>query len=315
MAMYYAEWIHRTHDILKRLQNCLPFTGYPLSDDAGYDPFFIVGSGRSGSTLLRRMLIAHPDVYIPPESWVLGRCVKLWRQHPSLTWRDRVYLILAQFEYTPRMRERGWPELAPVAQRLLAVEPKARSLARIIDMVYRFSAEQDSDCRRWGDKTPLSTFSLPRIRSVFPSARFIHLIRDGCDVTFSYLQAGRYHDLKLAARRWAAAAKLASRFCRRHSDQCIEIRYEQLVTKPEETLRQVCGLLDLEFIPRMIESEDVACRMKNVSKTNPFTENVLRPVFADSIGKGRRALSADQRQLIAPIIGKELARLGYDPCS
>lgn len=315
MAMYYAEWVHRTHDILKRLQNCLPFTGYPLFDDAEYDPFFIIGSGRCGTTLLRRMLIAHPDVYIPPESWMLGRCVKLWRQNPSLTWRDRVYLIVAQFEYTPGMREAGWPELAPVAKRLLEVEPKARSLARIIDMVYRFSAQDDSDCRRWGDKTPLSTFSLPRIRSVFPSAKFIHLIRDGCDVTFSCLQAGRYQDLRLAARRWAASTKLASRFCQRYHGQCLEVRYEQLVLKPEETLRQVCDLLDLEFLPRMVESEDMTSKMKNVSKTNPFTENVRRPVFADSIGKGRRALSADQRQLIAPIIGKELERLGYAACN
>ena len=55
---------------LVRLARHLPvlLRGRPLHGRDRYRPFFIVGSGRCGSTLLRAMLEAHPDVHVPPES-------------------------------------------------------------------------------------------------------------------------------------------------------------------------------------------------------------------------------------------------------
>ena len=46
--------------------------GYPLHRSEDIHPFFIIGPDRSGNTLMRRVLEAHEDVHIPPESYVLG---------------------------------------------------------------------------------------------------------------------------------------------------------------------------------------------------------------------------------------------------
>ena len=50
--------------------------GRPLHSTVRYMPFFIIGSGRSGNTLLRTILETHPEVHIPPETYVIGKVNK-----------------------------------------------------------------------------------------------------------------------------------------------------------------------------------------------------------------------------------------------
>src|ERR1700694_1325061 len=84
---------------LRRLVRHLPLLlgGRPLHGPERYRPFFIVGSGRCGSTLLRAMLEAHPALHIPPER-ALGPMVRDYRRYSRLPWNVVLRIVLGRLE-------------------------------------------------------------------------------------------------------------------------------------------------------------------------------------------------------------------------
>ncbi|MCK5296076.1 MAG: sulfotransferase, partial [Alphaproteobacteria bacterium] len=63
-----------------------------------YNPFFITGAGRSGTSLVRRILIANTDIHIPPETYVLGNCVLNFEMFQFMPWEELVDIVLDLFE-------------------------------------------------------------------------------------------------------------------------------------------------------------------------------------------------------------------------
>lgn len=286
--------------------------GIPLQRQEGFAPFFVVGSGRCGSTLLRRILQASDEVHIPPEAYSLPPARHFVLRHRDRSWSYVVRNVLAFYELHP---EFGSFELSlrGLVPELLELSADRRSLARIIDAIYRYHGQQRGQTfTRWGDKTPLHSFHMPEILQVFPDARFIHLIRDGADVAASRLQAGFEADITAAARRWQSAVNAVQAFARQHTGICLDVRYEHLVSETVEAVKTICAFLDLHFDASMIESREHAGNMGDVGILEHH-KNVFRPVNPDSIGRGRRALTAQQLADLHRVIGRDLQRLGYDP--
>ena len=69
-------WTYLLSDLWWRSRRIVTGQRVPLNRDEGYRPFFIVGSGRSGNTLMRRVLQTSPELHIPPETFVLGDCIE-----------------------------------------------------------------------------------------------------------------------------------------------------------------------------------------------------------------------------------------------
>lgn len=90
---------------------------------------------------------------------------------------------------------------------------------------------------RWGDKTPHHVRELVRLGKAFPKAKFIHIMRDGRDVSSSLRKKRWYGPTIHAAWIWAEsvrAGRLAGQAL--GSDRYIEIRYEDLIVNTEATL-------------------------------------------------------------------------------
>lgn len=306
--------LESVHDRFYGLHQLSPRRGCPLNKKEEFNPFFIIGSGRSGNTLLRRILYSHPDIYIPPETYVLGRSIKLFRQNRHLSWAETVHTILAQFEFHQEF-ETFNISLRPLVNSLVEVPLKSRSLSFILNSFYCYCAsESNKSFKRWGDKTPLNTFCLDDILSVFPDAQFIHLVRDGCDASYSYLRSGIYRDIEGAAQRWTDSVKAASKFVENHPGHCFEVRYENLVSKPEESIKQICDFLNIEFRKKMLLLSSNIYDMGDVTM-RPHHRQILQPISTNSIGKGRSNLSIEEKQTIERIINGELERLNYEPCT
>jgi hypothetical protein len=286
----------------------LPGPGFSGPDHI--DPVFIVGSGRSGTTLLRRMLMQGGQIHIPPESYVLGTVIKrygIWRLAP---WRSTVRHVLSEFESYPEFALFD-VSLRPVESALIETPPSSRNLATIIDAIYRFhSREKGSGANRWGDKTPLNAYCLPDIRLVFPAARFVHMLRDGCDVVSSMIDMGRYATVEEAARRWNTSIDAVGRFAQVHADSVLEIRYEDLATHPEATMRAVCTWLGLDYRDDMVTSASSAPDLGDVP-TLGHHRQVLAPITTSSIGRGRRGLDDAERRQLQRLLGANLASTGY----
>jgi hypothetical protein len=287
-------------DLLRRISLSISWQDHPLHRHEGYRPFFIIGSGRCGMTLLRRILIANSELHIPPETYVLGRTTRLYTKFKNAAWEDLVDIVLAAFEFHPQFDTFDL-SLRPLAVRLKETPPSSRSLAFILNAFYRFHASScGSPATRWGDKTPLNAFCLGRIQSVFPDAQFIHLVRDGVDVVASMIKMGL--SLETSVDRWRTALQICRRFVEVHSDVAIELQYEDLVLDPERVVRQVCDFLQTTYDEKMLHSETLASEMGDVPKLRHH-ENVGRPITSETVGWARRTLSPDELQQIEYLIG------------
>ncbi|HEX6923051.1 MAG TPA: sulfotransferase, partial [Bacillales bacterium] len=89
--------VYKIHDAVdKRIKQFAG--GHKLRSDAAdlsCRPFFIIGSGRSGNTLLRTILFQNPDIVIPPESYVLGKAIRRYRQLSWLEWEELCSVVIS----------------------------------------------------------------------------------------------------------------------------------------------------------------------------------------------------------------------------
>lgn len=312
----------------------LPFRGYPLHGAARHAPFFVIGVGRSGNTLFRRILTAHSELHIPPETFVLGSVLEDFpRVARHSSWPDLVQWVLGRFAFHAEWHTFD-AELGPLARRLAEVPPEERNLATILDGFFRYHGEvHGTPKKRWGDKTPLNSLdqraargkpaerlgrgtprTLERLARVFPDARFVHIYRDGVDNVYSHLRGGFFADAEDAAKRWLHVVRQCANFCERHPDRSLAVRYEDLVRDTERVVRDTCAFLGVAFEEPMLRSEKAAARMGDVPEWS-WHAQVGKPVNAQNPGKGRAFLTAREKDLVQHLIGSELARLGYPPAT
>jgi len=270
-------------------------------------PLFVIGSGRSGNTLVRRVLMASGQIHIPPETFVLGDLIDLWPRTALLSWRERVWLFCAHFE-----KHRHWPtfelpnldEFAAEARHL-----RPRRLRPLIEAFYFYLARKNgSTARRWGDKTPWNTYHLPAIGHMFPHARYLWLVRDGRDVALSYRDAGLIADLPGAAQRWCEANAACARFAR-WSRNVLQIHYEDIATEPDRAFRRMFDWADLTYSADYLTARPTA--LGDVEQLDHHAQ-VARAISTGSVGKWRAAPDAGALSTLPPAFHDCLARLGYE---
>jgi hypothetical protein len=262
--------------------------------------------------LLRRILAGGGEIHIPPETYVLGTAISLFRRTQHLGWRQQVNLTLAQFEFHPEFEDFEL-NLRELAAEVSALPPGRRSLATLFDSFYRFHRDSiGSTASRWGDKTPLNVYSMERIRTVFPDAVFLHVVRDGVDVASSYVRAGLMNNLEDAALRWRTSLEAVEAFSRRHPEQCLELRYERLVSDPVAEAKRATDFAGLRFVPDMVTELAHIDQMGDVTNRS-YHGDVHRPVHAGSVGAGRRDLTPADLADLQRAIGPTLVRWNYPP--
>ena len=209
---------------------------------------FVVGSPRSGTTLLRLMLDAHPQLAIPPETGFIPHTLSCI----GGTDANRRQAFCEKLVNFPAIAP-AWSDFG-ISRRALLNELAALMpfhLDEAIRCFYRLYAARFGKTR-WGDKTPNYGLYAPAIQRMLPEASFVHIIRDGRDVALSlrnlWFAPGK--DMSSLARQWRRDVSLT----RKRSAGCryIEIRYESLVREPELELRKICEFIQLNYDPAMM---------------------------------------------------------------
>jgi len=269
-------------------------------------PFFIVGAGRSGTTLLRLILTGHSRLHIPPETWFLRDLVRQFPLTGALTQPQREQAVAAM------VRHERWPDLGLDARDLrdsAAGLPPGAGLRELIELVYaRLLAMSGKP--RLGDKTPHYFAIVPDLAALFPEAAFIYLVRDGRDVAISWIDAGweRYYERGFEWPRAMACLRRDRRACQ---ERVLEVRYEDLVQHLEPTVRRICDFLGEAFEPAML---DWPARVEQVAVRDRHLHGRLSQPLSDAaVAVWQRRLSGGECFAMEACLHQELREGGYAP--
>jgi hypothetical protein len=223
-----------------------------------FPSFFLVGTGRSGTTLLRAMLTGHPAVEIPGETGFLPRLLRLrgmWWSERGL--RPAIFLRLAFAN--GRLARSGLD--AETVARLLAEDRPYDSYQEAITRLYASFAS--SETRMVGDKTPGYIGHLPLLTSAFPDARVVQVVRHPLDVVASLRRQPWGPDgVRAAALTWRLDQERARDSGLAEGGRMQMVRLEDLVARPEEELQRVARHLGLDAHPSMLRFQAHAERIK-----------------------------------------------------
>jgi hypothetical protein len=274
---------------------------------ASRPPFpFIVACGRSGTTLVQAMLNAHPEMAIPPEAHFL---VPVGRGVPVRDGRIDIEQVASRWERHPYFAL--W-ELPPDRLREALSRAKPATYPDAARTLYALYAEGRGKAR-YGDKTPKHVLNLPYLADAFPEARFIHLLRDGRDVTCSFI-ARRIgpRDAVEGAIRWKRTVARGRRDgARLPRGRYLEVRYEDFVADPEGNLRRICELIDLPWDGSMLEYREGLDRMLPEGHLRDLHENVYRPP-TEGLRDWRREMMPEEVAVFEALAGDLLSELGYE---
>jgi Sulfotransferase family len=206
---------------------------------------FVVGVGRSGTTLLRLMLDAHPGLTIPPETHFAPELIRAAGKRRASA-DGLAEIVVSQRQWGDFGLDEG-----ELRARLAALDPlDAAGALRAFYALYAQRAGKP----RWGDKTPIYVEHMLEIAAALPEARFVHLIRDGRDVALSRIRRALDEPppVDRVAKNWARRIRDARKQARR-LPHYMELRYEDLVTDTEAALRRVCELIELPYDAAMLD--------------------------------------------------------------
>ncbi|MBJ70170.1 MAG: hypothetical protein CMN31_02175, partial [Sandaracinus sp.] len=259
-------------------------------------PFFVVGAPRTGTTLLRRVLVAHPDVAIPPESFFLAEYLEA--EHVPLARRLALWV-----------RD---PELIEWGQCFTERDFEGcEDMAAVVRRAHALFAEREG-ARVWGQKTPRLVRYWALLSRLFPDAVFLHPTRDPRAVVSS-LARSPAHQLNalVGARRWRDDTAIGIEMERALGERVLRYDYEELATDPEGTARRVCAHLDIDFDPAMLEAPSEKLRLKKSEERAGHHTNVAAPISAASVERWREDLSAEEQAVVAHVTGEVARALGY----
>jgi Uncharacterised nucleotidyltransferase/Sulfotransferase family len=277
--------------------------GIPGAQDAF--PLFI-GAARSGTTLLRAMVDAHPDIAIPPESWFITEFASRRQQYETRRDFDVERFasdLLAHDRFGRWGVEEG--DLYAVLH-----EAAPQDYPSAIRTVFSYWAARQGK-PRYGDKTPGYATQLPLLAALFPEARIVHLIRDGRDVALSYSERFGISTVK-AIHLWRSRVRAAREAGRALGvDRYHEVRYEDLLADPDSTLRDVCSFIGIPFSDRMLCHSEHAARLLSEMPDRQHHLHVGLPLTF-GLRDWRSQMSPHVVRACGLLAGDLLDELGYE---
>lgn len=255
---------------------------------------FILGSPRSGTSVLAWAIAQHADMCTGPEA-----------DFPYYLLRASSDLEQA-WELAHR-RADGWLAVNHVEK-----EEYLASLGFGIDQLFL----SRSGGRRWVEQSPGNTLVAPKLATMFPNTQFLHIIRDGRAVVNSLINSGFHsraaQDFRSACETWAHFVRKGLETNVLMPGRLLEIRHERLSEDPETVMREVQEFLQLE--PSGAPARFLRTNRINSSYGNTFPEDIRRPKPDSVLPKAPwRQWTRKQKALFLEIAHNTMIELGYDP--
>lgn len=262
-------------------------------------PIFIVGAERSGTTLLRNMLNRHPAIAICNETHFDELVYSRRRAFGDLADPRKRHRLITEYLAADCLKraELDLPALAAALMR------DGAGYREFFASILRFYAAATKKVRA-GEKTPHHAMFLETLCRWFPGALILHVLRDPRDVVASLMRM-RWAPASVTAnaRRWARASLAA--WQARHRPGYLLVRYETLVTEPEQELRRICAFAGEEYSSSMLNAGSAP------DGSPPWFRRAHEPVTTERLEMWREQLTADDVALVEWAVGPQMEELGY----
>ena len=262
-------------------------------------PLFVIGAPRSGTKLVRDIINQSPEVKIPVhETKLIPYLLKLGEKGRLST--NRLESVIRKSEYFSAHENEAKPldldflkshdgDSAKLIKSLILASHRARGI---------------SEPRVWGDKSPFAEFNIRVLAHHFPDAKFLHIVRDPRDATSSLKNMYPWRSIRRFAHQWRRSIEHTRDYISSQKIDYFMVRYEDLVSQTEKTMRGVCDFIGIGYIPEM----------QRPNRVTEFTGTARGADFVvgNNVGKYSSKLSEGNVRTIEAICSPELSLIGYE---
>jgi len=277
--------------------------------------FFILGRPRTGTTLLRSLFDAHPNVAMP---WECQFILNLYPKYGTLQHWNTATLEQFHSELLVQWQFKSWHvDHEKLKADLLACEG-SNTYASVCQVVYlnHISFYPKETITLIGDKNPGYSIYYDKLKKIFPDSKFVYILRDYRDNFHSVKNVDfELPIVSVVVYKWKYFYKKALEASKKYPDSFYFIRYEDLVSEPEAQLRSLCEFLQLPFVPEVFDFY----KMKNkAEETYPAVilkkhhKSLFNPVNTSRIGLWKQSMSKRQVRIADLVADKYADKAGYE---
>jgi hypothetical protein len=284
---------------------------------------FIIGKGRSGTSLLQTIFDASPEAITANESPLILH-LKQKYFHVTEWTSEKIEEFIIDL-YKDKKFALLWKIDADIVrERLKQYHGNDLTFAILCKLIYLCisSPFPKSNISLIVDKNPNYSFFINELLEVFPDAKFIHLIRDYRDNVISSRKAFKIKDVSILAQRWKRQNKYINKQKKRNPAIFYTLYYEKLVTDPEVYVSEVCTYTGIPFHASMLSFHKTTTKIYNkeapvntimANLVQSIHTNLLNPINTKQINKWKKELTPSEIELIDYITGNYARQHGYVP--
>lgn len=273
-------------------------------------PVFVMGCHRSGTNLLYDMLLSAGGFavyrgYLPVYKMLIPR-------FGSMSQPDNRKKIVDAWMHSKGFRRSGL-DAEELSTQLIE---RCRSGGDFICNVMNRVAQQQG-MRRWAVYDPDNVLYVSEIKKDIPDALFVHIVRDGRDIAVSLQKMGEFRpipwnrkpaSLEATALYWKWMVQHGRNHGRMFPSDYIEVRYEELVTSPQQALQKLSQFVGQELDYEQIQNS----RLGRVKETNSSFRGSQASAESNPIHRWKKMLSPAQVSRLEALVGDCLRESGYE---
>ena len=241
--------------------------------------FFIIGRPRSGTTLLRILFEAHPNVLIPPESPFI---ISLYKKYEKATsWDEQTIKEFCEDLFKQRYFDKWLIDKEKLYRSLMEVKGR-NTFQSIVMKVYSTyqSVFDKKEIFLIGDKNPFYSLFIHRIHKLFPEAKIIHITRDYRDNYLSLIKVNfEVPIVPLVIYRWKFAYRRMQMLKKKCPELIYSLKYEDLASDPEKQFQAVCRFLGIDYDPSVMSFYEKKSEVEKVYTVSDELRQVHQSLF------------------------------------